>query len=54
MSLLSIVIIVYVIVGIFFGLDWVKTSFLEGGCIGKVLSTAWVIALIVGILKYFF
>lgn len=54
MSLLGIVIIIYVVVGIFFGIDWLKTMFMEAGCIGKAIASIWVIALILGIVKYFY
>lgn len=50
--MLCIVILIYVIIGFFFGLDWIKTMFVEAGCLGKILATAWAIALIVTLLSY--
>jgi len=50
--MLFIVILIYVIIGFFFGLDWVKTMFIEAGCLGKILSSAWVIALVIALLRY--
>lgn len=50
--MLIIVIIIYIILAFFFGPDWVKTMFLEAGCIGKLISSMWVIALIVVLLSY--
>lgn len=54
MSMLSIVILVYAVVGIFFGFNWLKTMFIEAGCIGKILASIWIIALVIGIIKFFF
>lgn len=50
--MLFIVILIYVIIGLFFGLNWIKTMFVEAGHIGKVLVSAWVISLIIALLRY--
>jgi len=54
MSLLSITIFIYAIAGVFFGFDWVVSMFREAGCFGKILASIWVIAFVIGVLKYFF
>jgi hypothetical protein len=50
--MLIIIIIIYIILSFFFGPNWVKTMFLEAGCLGKILSSAWVIALVIALLRY--
>lgn len=50
--MLQIVIGIYIVVSILFGMNWPLTMFREAGCIGKILSSIWVIALIVAILRY--
>lgn len=46
------VIAIYIVVAILFGPDWVLTMFKEAGCLGKILSSIWVIALIIALLRY--
>lgn len=50
--MLFIVILIYVVLGFFFGLNWVKTMFVEAGCIGKTLASAWIISLIIALFRY--
>lgn len=46
------VIVIYIIISIFFGMDWPKTMFMEAGFIGKILSSIWVVALVIALLRY--
>lgn len=49
--MIVIVIVIYIVVAILFGPDWPKSMFLEAGCLGKIIATVWVIALIIALLR---
>lgn len=51
-TMLQIVIGIYIVVSILFGMSWPLTMFREAGCLGKILSSIWTIALVIAILRY--